>query len=96
MNDYYLISIDRATLYELDQVQDLIKTSAGNWWHRHETLWIVHGGNASKWRDLMQSVLRSHRFSVSVMQLPDKGSRNWCFSGNDPKAKCDWFHQNYL
>ena len=82
MPDYYLISIDRASLFELDQVQDLIKNNAGDLWHRHETVWIVGGGETSKWRDLIKPVLRSRRSSVLVLQLPKEKSRNWCFRPN--------------
>lgn len=95
MADYHLISIDRATLYELDQVQDLIKNNANDWWHRHTTVWIVGGGKASRWRDLIKPILRSHGSSILVLQLPKKESRNWCFSGENAKEQCEWFHQNY-
>jgi hypothetical protein len=95
MPDYYLISIDRASLYEFDQVQDLIKNNADDLWHRHETVWIVGGGETTKWRDLIKPILRSRRSSVLVLQLPKEASRNWCFSGKDAKEKCEWFHQKY-
>jgi hypothetical protein len=95
MPNYYLISIDRASLYELDQVQDMIKNNADDLWHHHETVWIVGGGKASNWRDLLKPLLRSRRSSVLVLQLPKEESRNWCFSGKDAKAKCEWFHQKY-
>lgn len=95
MIEYYLISIDRASLYELDQVQDLIKNYASDWWHHHETVWVVGGGKASKWRDLIKPVLRSRISSVLVLRLPEKESRDWCFSGKSAKEKCEWFHQNY-
>ncbi len=96
MTNYCLISIDRASLYELDQVQDVIKYHANDWWHRHESVWIVGGGKASKWRDLIKPVLRSRRSSVLVLQLPEKEPKDWCFSGKNAKETCEWLHQNYI
>ncbi len=95
-DNYFVISVDRATGDELNNVQNVIKENANGWWHRHTNVWIVGGGSASKWRDLIKPALPSRDSSVLVIKLPSEDAdRSWAFSGKDASAKCKWFHENY-
>lgn len=94
MSDF-AISIDRATQAELNAVHEIVKENANGWWHRHVNLWIVGGGTASKWRDLLKPALLSGS-SILVLQLPDEDSeKKWSYNGQNAEEKCRWFHDNY-
>jgi hypothetical protein len=92
----YIIVLDRAPADKLNATHELIKQKADKWWHRYDSVWIVEGGTAGEWRNLIRPLFEGTTTSILVFELPRAdASRNWSSFGVGAKEKFEWLKDEY-
>jgi hypothetical protein len=95
MSSAFMIIIDRPTTDLLNAVHELIKQKTDKWWHRYDAVWIVLGGTATEWRDLIKPLI-SDGPSILVFRLPDENDqRQWAASGPSARERFVWLREEY-
>src|SRR5437868_4271855 len=93
----FLVLLDEATAESRAAVHESIKEHAAGrgWWHHFPNVWIVGGGSAIFWRDLLRNLIPPPG-SVLVMKLPDQDpERLWAYSGPGSSTRTKWLNESY-
>lgn len=98
MSQFFVISVDRASPYQLNVVHELIKQHAKGWWHHHANLWIVGSNDedprtkkSSFWRDLIKPAVVNSQARILVLNLPSEDARGWAVL----RDKSEWLKKTY-
>lgn len=96
MNEFFAISVDRATPDQLNRINELVKLHSPGWWHHHAAFWIVNGKDPRYWRDLVKTILSGTQARVLVLRLPSSENGRWWASYGEPtEQKSGWLKKYY-
>jgi len=91
----HMVTVDLTDWWSLNQIHNVVSTHTGLWWHQLHNVWIVGGGTAEFWRDLITPYAGTA--TILVVTLPGGmfAIRQWALRGINAPALSDWLFKVY-